>query len=114
LNYTPIAEFETNHIYDVDAVGFGLFLIKPEIITELYNKYGDKTFEFAIRNGLMIGEDVGHCELIKELGYKIHLNTGVIIGHSSNIILDTELAVYFNEQVIKKKELMDNAGKSTV
>lgn len=92
IAYQMINKLELNMLYEVDAVGFGMFLMKPEVITEIYDKFGESPFAFPVREGQLIGEDIVYCEKIKSLGKKVHIHTGVLIGHVWNTNMTLTMA----------------------
>jgi len=39
---------------------------------------------------MIIGEDVGLCQDLKEIGYKIYVDTSIEIGHLSTMVVNEE------------------------
>jgi hypothetical protein len=61
----------------VDVIGFGCTLIKREVIENIVQTY---TNAFG-SHGSVIGEDAEFCKLAQSLGYDIHVDLGVQLGH---------------------------------
>jgi len=76
-----LEEFEYNTIMEVAGVGMGLCLIKSEVFRHLkypYFKFDWKDDE----NGIyQVAEDLYFCDLARGAGYKIMLNTGILLEH---------------------------------
>ena len=68
-------------ICEVDAIGFGFMVCKPTVYTHLFKKHGKHVFEYLKRGEEMISEDIVWCERAKELGYKINIDSDVVVGH---------------------------------
>jgi len=64
-----------------DAVGFGAVLIKTEVLKKMTYPY----FYFT-----KTGEDFNFCRDARELGYKIHVDTDIEIGHVTTKIVGRE------------------------
>ena len=118
--YKLLVDFTTGRLYEMDAVGFGMFLMKPEILEEVYAKFGKCPFTFETRgpnNDHIIGEDISFCEKMKDIGYEVWLDTGVLIGHMGPINMTLEMAqmlsrYYEKIQEERKKILKDGELKS--
>ena len=77
----PIAHghqyIENGPLLEVDVIGFGCTLIKREVIENIMHTY---TSGFG-DCGPIMGEDAEFCRLAQSLGYNIHVDLGVQLGH---------------------------------
>lgn len=78
-SYRPINNWPDDALIEVDAVGAAFLLIKVAVFDKLTLPY----FSFAPREGhpTGIGEDSYFSRKAKAAGLKIHLDTGLIVGH---------------------------------
>jgi len=88
-----IQHFELNKVYDVDAVGFGMVAMKPEVLLAMEKAFGKLVFEFPLVEDIVQGEDVSFCTKAKMLGYKIDVTTGVMLGHITSMVMTPETAL---------------------
>lgn len=75
---------EGKGLYEVDIIGLGFCLMKPEVIKHMWQKYKADLFNITCsdkENLVYQGEDVQFCKLLKEEGYKIFLDMDILIGH---------------------------------
>jgi hypothetical protein len=73
---------ESEGILEIDGMGFGFVAMRPKVMIDLSKKFGYEIFSMPyIGNGEYLGEDFSCCEKIKELGYKIYVDTQNKIGH---------------------------------
>jgi hypothetical protein len=76
-----IRDFKLGELMEVDSIGLGCCLIKPEVFTKLKFPY----FKFEISNnekGLKyMSEDRYFCKLAKEAGFSVFLDTKVLCRH---------------------------------
>jgi GT2 family glycosyltransferase len=80
--YEFLKDVQFGRYYNVDVIGFGMCIMRPEILISLYEKHKNKLFMPRwIDNSHIAGEDVVFCELAQKEGYSLGLDTGVCIGH---------------------------------
>lgn len=99
-----LEDFEYNQIIDVAGVGMGLCLIKADVFKKLPYPY----FKLEWRNDLssgwyQIAEDLYFCDLAREAGYSIKLNTGLLLEHEGIPVGATQFNLY-KEQIALDKE----------
>lgn len=84
LGYYPV-EKERTGIQEVDGIGFGMLLMKPFVLENLYLKHGKGLFQTPyIKDKNMDGiegEDFFFCKLAQKEGFEINVNHNVKIGH---------------------------------
>jgi hypothetical protein len=77
-------------VCEVDSFGFGFNIMKPEVLDKMYDAHGEHQFLFVPKGdkfeGQIIGEDMDWCMKAKALGYKLHFNNDVQVGHIGGII----------------------------
>lgn len=73
MKWESIRDYPKNSFFEVDAVGTAFMLVKKRV----FDKMPAPWFEYK-KN---IGEDLSFCYKAKELGFKVHVDTSVKIGH---------------------------------
>lgn len=87
-----IENYERDKIIEVEGVGMGCCLIKKEVFEKI-----DEPFfleEWNLPNP--ISEDLYFCRKARQAGFKIRVNTGLVIGHQGGIITELEFATLRN------------------
>ncbi len=87
-HYHAPEKIELNKLLEVDALGLGCCLIKRSVLEKLNEEHAGKPlFKMDYRNRTeVLGEDAFFCELVKKAGFKIFVDTGVLVGHFGGII----------------------------
>lgn len=88
-----IQKFELNKVYAVDAIGFGMVVMHPDVLLAMEKSFGNHLFEFPLVEDVVLGEDVSFCIKAKMLGYKIDVTTGVMLGHITSTVMNVENAM---------------------
>lgn len=85
--YKAIEDYPKDSLIEVDAVGLYSMLLKREVVEKIFTQTNG-TFIPVEKNQFneTKGEDIIFCENIKKSGYKIHVHTGIKIGHYGGII----------------------------
>jgi hypothetical protein len=85
--YEPlcIGDYEPNSLTECDATGTGCILYNMGIFKKL--PYPWFKFHKDPATGMVIGEDVGLCQDLKRIGYKIYVDTSIEIGHLTTMIV---------------------------
>lgn len=74
----------------VDRVGTGFLKLTYEVVAQLYENEQDAVFrgrilknicEYQVINNEFVGEDIGLCKKIQDLGYKIWVNPAHTVEH---------------------------------
>lgn len=82
--YHSLEDIKENKIVEVDGVGFGFLLMRPDVIKRMYEVYNNTPFEIKCVNKDTLsyqGEDFAFCRKMKSQGFKIHLDCSVAVGH---------------------------------
>jgi hypothetical protein len=80
--YDYIKDYKFGEVIPVDVVGMGMCIMRPEILSKLYNDHKVKLFMPTISpDGRMFGEDIVFCKYAKEAGYTMAIDTNITIGH---------------------------------
>lgn len=78
-------------LMECEAVGAGFMLVHRRVLEAVRDR-GFNTvypwFQEGDGDGGEIGEDVTFCLRAGELGFPVHVNTGVSIGHHKTIVVD--------------------------
>lgn len=81
--YDTLTEWPENQLIDdIHGVGGGFLLIETRVFDDLKPPY----FCFEPFQGDLLGEDYYFCRRAIEAGYKIHLDTGIQLGHVGSYI----------------------------
>lgn len=81
--------YPPNSLFEVDVTGGAFVLIKREVFEEISEKFGAGKW-WDPRNGR--SEDFSFFERAQECGYKVFVDTGLEIGHLTELILYSENA----------------------
>lgn len=84
--YESTDEWDDNGIVECDATGTGCILFEMSIFKKL--QYPWFRFQKNPENGMVIGEDIGLCQDLKALGYRIFVDTSVPAGHLTTMIVN--------------------------
>ncbi|MCR4336117.1 MAG: hypothetical protein NUV57_06325 [archaeon] len=85
--YKWLEESELNGLMEVDAVGFGFCAFKMDIARRVFEKFKPRPFNLRqLDDGSLVTEDQVFCERAKELGYKIFLDSELIVKHAKGYL----------------------------
>ena len=100
-----LEDFEYNKIMDIAGVGMGCCLIKTSIFKDLkYPWFKLEWREDKAANGwYQIAEDLYFCDQVREAGFELKLNTGILLEHEGIPVNATHFNIY-KEQIELDKE----------
>jgi hypothetical protein len=80
--YSFIKKIDWGLILPVDVIGFGMCIMRPELLIKLNKQYGNRLFmpEYFDEENIF-GEDVVFCKYAQAEGYTIGIDTRIHIGH---------------------------------
>ena len=84
--YQPIDEWDDNGMVECDATGTGCIMFDMAVFKKL--PYPWFRFQKDPSMGMVIGEDVGLCQDLKAMGYRIFVDTSVPAGHLSTMVVN--------------------------
>ena len=87
--FKNITEWEENELVQIDAVGAASLLVKTEVFKRMdKNKWFEMNYPY--HNGV-VSEDFGFCIKVRNLGYKIFVDTSCTNAHigTLNVTQDT-------------------------
>jgi hypothetical protein len=99
-NYKRIEEWEKDSLIEVDATGSGCLLFDMQIFRDVHYPW------FKVHkngNALTVGEDFAFCHDLRERGHKIFVDTSIIAGHLSQMIINEGTWKLYNR--VKEAEL---------
>lgn len=96
-----LSDPDEDGIVEVEHVGNALFMLSrkaaktlcdnsdkyvPSSLTRGQKQKGTQydVFQVGVKNGIYLSEDYFVCARLRELGYKIHLQTGIPVKHNGN------------------------------
>lgn len=84
--YEQIDKWDENGVIECDATGTGCILFE----TSIFKKLPHPWFKFRRHpeTRAVIGEDIGLCQDLKALGYRIFVDTSVPAGHLTTMIVN--------------------------
>lgn len=82
-------EYPADQLFEVDVTGGAFLLVKREVYEKL-NAAGYELSWWNERDGA--SEDFSFCELARQVGYKVLVDTGLDIGHVAEIVINRESA----------------------
>jgi len=98
LDHVSIEEIERGGLVEVDATGCGCVLYDTRVFIDMMKSLDEKWFEFSTGNdGRPVGEDIGFCRKLKEMGHKIFVDCDVDIKHLSLLSIDLNTHKLYNK-----------------
>lgn len=74
----------TGDVMDADVLGFGFMVMRWSFLKEMHERFGKDLFKMDHTDNTT--EDVYFCRKVKEAGYPICFDSGVIVGHLTTVI----------------------------
>lgn len=92
--FFPIVDYPADQVIEVDSAGTGCLMVHRSVLERFQedaSPHQGKTwcwFQDMPVNGDWFSEDHFFCARTRELGYRIHANTGVVLPHRKRFWLD--------------------------
>jgi hypothetical protein len=83
-----IDRFPRGRLLEVDATGAACLLVHRRVFESLREEYRGHWFQELVEDGKESGEDVTFCLRARRAGFKIHVHTGIDVGHVKPHICD--------------------------
>ena len=87
--FQPILNWPKDALIEADVTGFGCILIKREVF-EAFPEGNPFRKVFSEKLDKNLGEDWSFCIRARELGFKIHVDTSLPIGHKGSYFYTVE------------------------
>jgi hypothetical protein len=91
LDKETLASWSNTKYKTVDYVGLGFLAMRKEVLNAMTYPYFNRDMVSKTINGVTMcdqnGEDVDFCLNIKDAGYRIRIDTSLLIGHEKMIIV---------------------------
>lgn len=86
--YSAVVDVPDNAVFDLDAVGFGMVLMKMEVLQKLAKKHTPEKLFNAVdpKTGEDIGEDILFCKLAQKEKFSIKGISAIKVGHAGAVI----------------------------
>jgi len=94
-SFETIMEWEPEALIEVDFVGAAAMLVKIDVLKEMKYPYFKFTKNPDPEIKFDIGEDAYFCKQVKELGYKIYVDTALPNKHIGNVEVDQDFYEIF-------------------
>ena len=82
-------DFPENEIFEVEACGMAMCLMKIEALKHILTLSGQPFFPLR-NNHRTLGEDLSFCYKARSLGYKIFADSRIRVGHIGKLIADRD------------------------
>jgi len=83
----PDDEMYSGDLVRVDATGTGCLLFNMDVFLKVLPPW----FEFGLRDGKPIGEDINFCSKARASGVDIYVDTGIEVGHLVTMTVNKSL-----------------------
>lgn len=100
------ADQDKNGLVEVDFTGFGLLCVKKGVFETMEYPWFQTLMDKYDVNGMVyeMSEDVAWCWRVQELGWKIHVDLKVVIGHQKTVTLTRQDAFKWAEEWLNKQK----------
>jgi 2-polyprenyl-3-methyl-5-hydroxy-6-metoxy-1,4-benzoquinol methylase len=99
-----LEDFEYNQVIDVAGVGMGMCLIKRDVFSKLTYPYFKFDWVYPKKGEpYQVAEDLYFCDQAIKAGYKVKLNTGIVLEHEGIPCGPAHFNIY-KEQLALDKE----------
>jgi hypothetical protein len=79
---SSVWDLPENTLMECDVVGMGFCAIHRDVLMNMRKVYGNRWYDFDETNaGKFMIEDDAFCARAQAMGYKIHVHTGIDVGH---------------------------------
>lgn len=103
--YMSILDWPENSLIEVDVTGFGCCLIKREVLEAFPEGNPFERIKIPAFDSKM-GEDWSFCVRAKEMGFPIHVDTSIPVGHKGQYIYTIGDYMLWKEHCIKNQKNM--------
>lgn len=79
--------YQRDTVTRVAATGCAFLLIHRDVLAKMRSECGDTWFDRARLNTELLGEDLSFCARVGELGFPVHVHTGVRTSHYKSLWL---------------------------
>lgn len=95
LDSRVMEEYPRDRVIEVSATGAAFLMVHRSVFIRMQNLYGQNNpfpwFMETVVRGKPLGEDITFCVRATSAGFKVHVHTGVKIGHEKRYLLTEEL-----------------------
>jgi len=106
--YEPVEGYAPGSLVECDATGTGCICYDMEVFKKLPKPWFK--FQKDEATGRVIGEDIGLCQDLKAIGYKIFVDTSIEIGHLTTMVVNE--ATHRLYSAMKEKRHQKALGKA--
>jgi hypothetical protein len=89
-DYLDVTRYQPEELVEVEQAGSSGMLIRKNVIDQYRDAFPDRPlFELGDREGggNRVSEDVNFCRRVRDMGFKIHVDMGVRLGHITTAII---------------------------
>ena len=101
--YDSVEDWEEGSLLECDATGTGCILYDMDV----FRKLDQPWFQFIKdeETGMTIGEDIYLCQRLKDIGYKIFVDTTVEVGHLAQMVINRKTNLLYRSMKEKHHRL---------
>jgi GT2 family glycosyltransferase len=100
------AETNDDGLREVASVGFGCVLVRRAVLAAMTQPFFSTDSPFAL------GEDVGFCVKARQLGFRVYLDTRLVVGHLHVLPIDEQNVTALRQQPrVKELEKLARVGR---
>lgn len=105
--WEPLADVNPNEIIEVDGIGMGCCLIDMKVFKKINYPYFE--FKYLDVRGYPMhqSEDLTFCEKAKNAGYKIYVDTKLVVEHIGSSA-DEKTYLIYKKAILKYKKLTED------
>jgi len=89
LTCVRAVDYPRDQLVSCDATGAAFLLIHRSVLVAMHERQFNKTFPWFMEqelDGDPVGEDIAFCLRARQMGYPIHVHTGIKVGHHKSLL----------------------------
>ena len=92
--HVPDDDCFSGKLIEVDSVGFGCIMLKTKVFFDIPYPWFSV---YRLPDGRIVGEDIDFCSKLRDLGYKIYVDTSIKIGHISHVEITRDFYMLYKK-----------------
>lgn len=94
LTCVRAVDYPRDQLVRCDATGAAFLMIHRDVLVAMRDRQFNRTFPWFMEqelDGDAVGEDIAFCLRARQMGYPIHVHTGIKIGHHKSTVFTEEI-----------------------